>query len=343
MNKFIMNPKIAYVLVSKETDYYYERALLSITSLKIHNPNLHVTVIVDNLTADNLVGKRSKIRALIDELIVVPFTASFDNKYRSRWIKTSTRNLIAGDFLLVDTDTIIVDRLDFTDMRNNDFCAVIEHHAKDYFDFRTDRYCRNVAKTLRHDAFFSSFAFLKKQYFNSGVLFVKDTPENRKFFSEWHSLWLEHFNHGLYIDQPALSKTNSSFGHIISELDGTWNCQILSGVNYLATAKIIHTYTARSSQKSRTYFFQEDCIYDEIKSSGCISDVLIQKVLSAKQCFHNKTEVIGDKEVNFRRSTLYSIFFVIFDRFHLLFSFIDFTAFSALRFKKMLSIRGSRG
>ena len=53
-----MNTKIVYTLVSDDSDTYLEQALLSVYSLRIHNPRAIVELAVDQFTAMTLVDKR---------------------------------------------------------------------------------------------------------------------------------------------------------------------------------------------------------------------------------------------------------------------------------------------
>ena len=59
--------KYLYVLTSSDKDYYYERFLLSITSLRKVMPNAYVVLSTDDKTEKMLTGKRNAFRALINE------------------------------------------------------------------------------------------------------------------------------------------------------------------------------------------------------------------------------------------------------------------------------------
>ena len=53
-----MKTKIVYTVVSDETDIFIEQALLSIFSLRKHNPNAYVELVIDSLTNESTKGKR---------------------------------------------------------------------------------------------------------------------------------------------------------------------------------------------------------------------------------------------------------------------------------------------
>ncbi|GHT86405.1 hypothetical protein FACS1894137_11940 [Spirochaetia bacterium] len=103
--------KYVYVLVSDESDYYFEQALMSITSLKMQMPAGFVVLLIDDITEKTLSGKRRDILELVDELKVVEIESKFNKKARSRWLKTTMREHIQGDFLYIDCDTVIAEDL----------------------------------------------------------------------------------------------------------------------------------------------------------------------------------------------------------------------------------------
>ena len=103
--------KYLYVLVSNESDYYYEQVLLSVLSLREYNPDAFIVMLVDIDTKNSLIGNRKKILNVIDKLEVVDLSHLQDNKIKSRWLKTTMNKYINGDFLYIDCDTIITQSL----------------------------------------------------------------------------------------------------------------------------------------------------------------------------------------------------------------------------------------
>ena len=67
-----------YVLISNDKDLYYEQALLSAYSLRLHNKDLKVVILVDNATDISLTGKRAEIRKYVDEVKVVDVPKEYD-------------------------------------------------------------------------------------------------------------------------------------------------------------------------------------------------------------------------------------------------------------------------
>lgn len=257
--------KYVYVLVSDNNDLYFEQALLSITSLKTRMREAYVTLLTDNITAEILRNDRHRavILELLDEFKEISFSDNFSKKYRSRWLKTSIRKHINGDFLFLDSDTIVAEKLIVR--KKMDLGAVLDIHLplqkrfKDnhYKDFHTQRDIK------------CNFTTAYRNYFNSGVIFCSDTPASHNFFSEWHKLWIASSDNGILEDQPSFSMANIKLNNIVTEMDGVWNCQLVrSGITYLVNANIIHYYNAANNEKN--YFFAKLSTYESIKKYGTI-------------------------------------------------------------------------
>ena len=106
-----MKTKIVYVVVSDEHDIYLEQACLSMHSLRLYNPDAMITVVLDKHTNATICGKRSIILDYVSEKIVINPEGKFSKMQLSRFIKTNLRKYVIGDFLFIDSDTIITSSL----------------------------------------------------------------------------------------------------------------------------------------------------------------------------------------------------------------------------------------
>ena len=120
-----MKTKIVYAVSSDEQDIYLEQTVLSVFSLKRHNPDAVVEFVVDERTDKTIVGKRELILQYVNKKIVVEVPESYDKKQTSRFLKTNLRQYIDGDFLFIDSDTVIADSLADIDSFDGDIGAVI--------------------------------------------------------------------------------------------------------------------------------------------------------------------------------------------------------------------------
>ena len=283
--------KYLYVLTSNEHDYYLQQTLLSMVSLRLHIPNAFISLLVDNRTEASLTGKRSSIIDLVNEFKSIPTEDKFNQKTRSRWLKTSIRQNIEGDFLYIDGDTIIAADLSQLEKMNIDVGAVLDSHVylDEYIKYHPAR-----LKDIETLAFSTGVnqKFNLNVYFNGGVLFCRDNKQGHDFFSQWHRLWLQYFEMGGTQDQPSLNLSNFICGNIIQELDGIWNCQVLDdgGLRYLFNAKIIHYFSSRPGKKA--YIPSNDEFIASIKETGIVNGKILEYIKDPKSLFVSNTRLI---------------------------------------------------
>ena len=293
-----MKTKIVYVLTSSVKDYYLEQTLLSIYSLKLYNPTVKVTIVTDENTVKSFVGNRKKIYELADDIISPSIPAEFNNLQKSRYLKTKLRELISGDFLYVDTDTIISDSLDEIDEFKCDLGAVIDKHINIKWHsgkLEIYKYAKKVNWTIPDNDL----------YFNGGLMYAKDSVIAHKFYQTWHKLWIEGVkNKGINIDQPTLALANDINGYPIVELDGTFNCQVIeNGLKYLVNAKIIHYYASNVGKWDCPYLFRDDRVYKRVREKGIDSEIH-SMIENAKSAFSDKSLIIGGNTCDAYNTTL---------------------------------------
>lgn len=298
-----MKTKIVYVVTSDETDIYLEQALLSVFSLRKHNPNAYVELVVDQDTDATIAGKRGEILKYIDHKVVVNVPEEYNKVCRSRWMKTSLRQHIQGDFLFVDTDTIVTDKLCKIDSFIGNLGAVMDAHVP-IRSRKNSEYIKKIKKNSFEEGWNCSDEIT---FFNSGVFFVKDTAESYEFFSCWHKTWNDFYKrYGRHEDQAPLAATNEKFNYIIRELSGIWNCQIArSGILYLPNAKIMH-YLAYEGTTHPWIFYNHD-ILNEVKELGYISDKISELVDNAKFTFDMPNMIITGRKLKCIKNSLSSI------------------------------------
>lgn len=231
----IMRTKLVYVLNCMIDKTYVEQALMSVYSARYWNPDAYIVLVVDDMTDGLLTGERGEILKYISEKKVVSFPDNDNMMYRSRWLKTSIRQIVEGDFLFIDCDTLCQKPLDDIDGFDCQVGAVYESHLP------VSSFCEDLLNKAK-----SSTSVLgvgieeEKYYFSSGVLYVKDTPRAHELFEHWHSCWLESSKVGICIDQPALAKANKEVGHIIERIPDSYNCILFTRNSFTSQAHILH-------------------------------------------------------------------------------------------------------
>lgn len=210
--------------------------------------NVIVCLLTDTQTRVSMNGGRSHILELVDEVVSVDVGNGFSPLQRSRILKTSARNLVNGDYLFIDCDTIVLKPIEGIDNYPAEIAAVKDCHT----GFSLNPYrqmCLNHCRRLVSDIPDIP------TYYNSGVLLVKDTPFTREFYQKWHENWLKGRERGVNMDQPSFNMTNILMGHPVKELSGEWNCQYIHGIRFLNKAYILHYLCTNKLAKNDTASF----------------------------------------------------------------------------------------
>ena len=267
--------KIVYVLTSSPNDIYLEQAYVSMCSLKHYNPEAKVVILTDQLTAATFTGTRKRETRFADEIKVVDLSENLNGQRRSRLLKTSARKHIEGDFLFIDTDTIIAKPLDDILNVEADLAACYDTHCE---DFKENPYYKdNVKKGLLLDM---PQIVDEEHYFNTGVILVRDTELAHKFYDNWNANLLKGIEKKVFMDQPSFSKTNFEMGHVVKPLQDVWNVELKHGIRFLKDAKIVHYLcTNISKNKERQFFIMNDMeVLLNIKKNGEIPEDVKQTI-----------------------------------------------------------------
>jgi len=266
-----MKTKIVYVIISGNEDIYFEQGWASAWSLKHHNPDANIVLLTDDATKESIcTDSRKNALECFDDVKVVEFDGEYSNKEKSRWIKTNLRNLIEGDFLFVDADTIVCGDLSDIDDLKCSIGGVLDSncHSKeisDYFIFK-------AMYTNRLKEVYGAQYSPDVDVYNSGVLFVKDDSNARVFFNKWHENWLKSLDYGYAEDQLPLVKTCIDLNSPIQEISGVYNCQIGVSIQYLNKAKIVHTF-ASQGQSQISDVFSKDIFYEMKRCKGLTDEI----------------------------------------------------------------------
>ena len=301
-----MIPQIVYVLVANEKNLYLEEMWVSMFSLRRHHPEATVKVLVDMETKEYL-SRCPQLTSMIDETVVVQTPAGYNAKQRSRQIKTTIRNVLTGDYIFIDTDTVICKPLD----------GIVEDIAE-MKDFRGIAAVREGHATMK-DTLFPPTGTVKRIFdidisqsplmTNSGVMFVADIPFTHEFYKRWNENWKRScFEKGNSQDQPSLYATDCQYGYVIRELSGIYNAQVAMSLKYYADAVILHWWHMDfiEDQSYSPYFSLE--IYKDLKKEGEITPQIEELIINAKQSFVSPTMPVGKEHILFLFSPAGKIF-----------------------------------
>ena len=301
-----MIPQIVYVLVANEKNLYLEEMWVSIFSLRRHHPDATVKVLMDVETKEYII-RFPQLTSMIDETVVVQTPAGYNAKQRSRQIKTTIRNVLKGDYIFIDTDTVICKPLD----------GIVEDIAE-MKDFKGIAAVREGHVTMK-DTLFPPTGTVKRIFdidisqsplmTNSGVMFVADIPFTHEFYKRWNENWKRScFEKGNSQDQPSLYATDCQYGYVIRELSGIYNAQVAMSLKYYADAVILHWWHMDfiEDQSFSPYFSLE--IYQDLKKEGEITPQIEELIINAKQSFVSPTMPVGKEHILFLFSPAGKIF-----------------------------------
>ena len=292
--------KILYVLASNPKDTYYEQFLLSLTSLKLVSPELETILLCDTKTKETLTGNRTEYQKLISQVITVEAPGAMTQSEVSRWLKTSMRSHVKGDFLFIDSDTIITENISSISELGLAFAACLDkhstlesHHMREYIISNNGKLNFNAHLSIPH--------------YNSGIIFCKDTTETHNLFNRWHELWLFSNSRNIPVDQPSFNQAISENYSIFKELHGIWNCQICyNGLPFLAKSKIIHYFASSLNSLNPPFILASDSILKQIKESGKIPEIALKHLENPRAAFVSESRIITDNEMELVNSFIFS-------------------------------------
>lgn len=154
----------------------------------------------------------------------------------SRRLKLSARQLVNGNFIQVDSDILFVKPLEIEYTKIPFLAASLNRDS-------IEQGIEDPGNSWSRGIFFALGWQWVKNYFNTGFIVWKDTPEAFAFSERWKEIREEFRNRtGHYIDQPAFNKVASEMD-FVSILDTRYNAQVTSLPKLARGAFCYHYYT----------------------------------------------------------------------------------------------------
>ncbi|MGE3539934.1 MAG: hypothetical protein AB7N91_21180 [Candidatus Tectimicrobiota bacterium] len=210
--------KVCYVVSASGWDQYAQMACVSASVVKRWHPHAQITVLADEITFSQWRHAPNKLLETADHVIAVDTGNLPSAGQRSRFIKTSMRQYIEGDFLFLDVDTLPLGPLEHLLTQSEPLGAALELNKDiDEHFFPHDLAPLYERLHWRHPAV---------PYFNSGVLVVRDCQDAYQLFLDWHSKWKLSVAAGVYYDQPALNSALFEGNYAVRILSPSFNAMI---------------------------------------------------------------------------------------------------------------------
>lgn len=302
--------KYIYVVTGNKNNVYVEQAWVSIWSLKHYNPDARVVIITDVETS-KYIDTIHALKPLLYHIEAVKFDKSVSSVVRSRWLKTSMRQLVDGDFIYIDSDTIITDNLSELEQATIDLGLVLDMHV----EFPIHYYHKLVSKLIKK--IYKEKVGKVKEYYNGGLVLCRDTKQNREFFHRWHENWKTSKNQGVNFDQMSLLKTCMEFPNLATQISGIYNCQLTYNIRYFHEAKIVHFQRVKNTGEPISEFYTNE-IFERIKEAGEIGNDIIKCILTCKSNLTAMVSPVNYQEFRILRSYPVTFLKVIYTKFGLL-------------------------
>lgn len=264
---------VCYVLVDDESLRYYNEMMISLISLRKQQFSGAVIILTDEMTAAELKKqKRYEYKEMGNaELRIIEISDTYSQVEKSRFLKTTMRDNLEGDFLYLDSDTVVAEPLPL--QFDQELGLVIDYHVD--LSTRKIEYLININKLGGYtlDIFYP--------YYNGGVIWAKDTGMVHDFFNCWHKEWKQYIRCGMHFDQPSLNYVNRMKKSVIQKLPGIYNVQISARptpINLFSRAKIIHYFNV---DMEKIYLLQ----FSDVKEAGFQSETIQNIIQSPKEAF----------------------------------------------------------
>ena len=288
-----MKTQIVYVLVSSEKDVFLEELWISVYSLRQYHPEATVNVVADSSTAKRI-ERNHELRSLISNVIIGNPPEHYTPKEKSRELKTSIRELVKGDFLYIDTDTVICATLDGIDQCEHDVAGVPDSNAllKDHA-FQASM-VSSVSSIFGTDV--SNHDYL----INGGVIYAKDNAVAHELFQRWNKNWrYSCFEKGNSQDQPALWQSDHEMGTVIKCIPDIYNSQVAMSLQYFAEAAIVHFLHMGFIPDQNYSPYLSLKIYRDLKEAGSITKEIQEQIIHCKATFTPMTMPVGRDQLLF--------------------------------------------
>jgi hypothetical protein len=229
--------QVCYVLASESWDRYARMAWVSATLVRHFHPNCKISLLVDQATGKALYSPRSPLLDVVDNTVVIE--TGLDNALaRSRFVKTTMRRWIVGDFVFLDVDALPL--APFADILNIDapLAAALEFNKEEKDRFFPDGI----------DAVYARLNWPRPvpRYFNTGVIVLRDTAATHAACEEWHRRWLLTRDLGCLSDQPSFNSAMHETRTQVGILPPEYNAMVLFFPWRFRACRIAHFFESNN-------------------------------------------------------------------------------------------------
>jgi hypothetical protein len=216
-------PQNGYLYVACNARKYLEEAVVSVRSLRKHNPGAHVTVIVDAL-----LGECRDLLADFDHVVVSDVTFTLESEWKM-W-KTGLLFKVSNMYefspyehtCFLDTDTHCLGKTEGLFAHLDYFDLAVVHASRD----------RKVITVEGHE-------IQGLTSFNTGVMLFRRNESVADLFAKWRSCYEAHV-HNMKHDQLAFVEALATSKCRLYVLQNNWNARYDFPEKYVGKVVILH-------------------------------------------------------------------------------------------------------
>jgi hypothetical protein len=271
--------KICYVVNTTCQDIHADLAYVSTRFVRTVHPAAQIVCVTDSQSNDDMQRQKHPLLAAVDQTLAIDVPVE-SLQAKNRWLKPRLRELVPGDFLYVDSDTLCIRRIDSL------FREINSNSAKPVFDLAIARDVnirrRDESRRKGDEEFWPSLRELGWRspdagYFNAGVILFRDTPAAHALCRRWAELWAISCRTGYIYDQPALNEAIRECAPRLRVLDPCFNAMILAKPRLVFSARIVHLFASVASVLECTPFFR---LVRDVRTTGTLQGSAIAAVLA---------------------------------------------------------------
>ena len=234
-----------YVLVFRDTSLFLQMTVISATFLSKTNPSSKIIVLTDELTDFSLYPAQLELLIALNVEIVSVNTGEIDPVRSSRYIKLTLPTIINETAWYLDGDTLPLVDISETVVAGD--LGLVRDLNQDSTEFL-------INSARARDCSSMDWRLPTYPYYNSGVIYLKNTISVQEVFKNALDLWLSAKAKGLSCgDQLPLNISISSMPNVVvTMLDDSYNAQIRASPSVAVGARILHIFSGSIKKHNDT-------------------------------------------------------------------------------------------
>jgi hypothetical protein len=259
---------VVFVLACHQSGSYLDMTCAGLDFLRDVHPEVRATLLVDQRTRTVVDACRSTLLEAFDA-VVVDTHQEESAKAASRALKIRSRRLIEGDYLYLDSDALVVDRLDPVFDLPGDV-VFSRDIGMERTHFEPDNLW--VQEHLR-----LGWA-MSERHFNGGVFLARDNAGARAMFDCWWDRWNTFRSAGRCVDQPSLDQALASGHAEVGELPARFNATFCVDAKLVRNAAVLHFLVSQGTLRTTLL----DQILAEARDEGHVRPATIRGLRSTR-------------------------------------------------------------